>query len=66
MISEFTIGGSDFSAEHTYDGFNRLIKTDATVGQNTTNYEHVSAGKKHLGNIGVTGTPWPVLRQNEL
>jgi len=25
------------------------VKTDATVGQTTTNYEHVSAGKKHLG-----------------
>jgi len=52
--------GSGFSAEHTYDGFNRLIKTDATVGQTTTNYEHVSAGKKHLGNIDVTNQQQPV------
>ncbi len=56
-LTEFTIGGSGFSAEHTYDGFNRLVKTDATVGMTTTNYEHVYAGKKHLGNIDVTGTP---------
>jgi len=49
-----------FSADHTYDGFNRLIKTDATVGINTTNYEHTYAGKRHLGNIDVTNQQQPV------
>jgi len=57
---------------HTYRGpgrlwrrrrrvnFNRLIKTDATVGVNTTNYEHTYAGKKHLGSIDVTNQQQPV------
>jgi len=56
-LTEFTIGGSGFSAEHTYDGFNRLIKTDATVGQNTQNFEHVYSHDLHLGSREVTGTP---------
>jgi len=59
-LTEFTIGLTGFSAEHTYDGFNRLIKTDATVGLNTTNYEHTYAGKRHLGNIDVTNQQQPV------
>jgi len=56
-LTEFAIGGSGFSAEHTYDGFNRLIKTDATVGQNTQNFEHVYAGRRHVGSREVTGQP---------
>ncbi len=52
--------------------FNRLIKsptrqsrygdgaTDATLDANTTNYEHVAAGKAHLGNIDVTDEEEPV------
>ena len=54
-LTEFAIAGSTFSAEHTYDGFNRLIKTDATIGANTQNFEHVYSEYKHLGNIEVTG-----------
>ena len=59
-LTEFTIGNSGFSADHTYDGFNRLIKTDATVGVNTTNYEHTYDVKRHLGNIDVTNQQQPV------
>jgi len=56
-LTEFTIGGSGFSAEHTYDGFNLLIKTDATIGQNTQNFEHVYSHDLHLGSREVTGQP---------
>ncbi|MCD6283410.1 hypothetical protein J7J84_07435 [bacterium] len=59
-LTELSIGNSGFSADHTYDGFNRLIKTDATVLGSTTNYEHTYAGKKHLGNIDVTNQQQPV------
>ncbi len=31
--------------------------TDATVGQNTQNFEHVYAGKRHVGSREVTGQP---------
>jgi YD repeat-containing protein len=56
-LTAYAIGASNFSAAHTYDGYNRLVKTDATIGANTQNFEHVYSGKQHLGNIEVTGTP---------
>jgi len=59
-LTEFTIGNSGFSADHTYDGFNRLIKTDATVGVNTQNFEHVYSKDLHIGSKEVTNPLQPV------
>jgi len=59
-LTEFTIGNSGFSADHTYDGFNRLIKTDATVGVNTQNFEHVYSNDLHIGSREVTNPQQPV------
>ena len=56
-LTEYAVGGTNFSVEHTYDGYNRLVKTDATIGANTQNFEHVYAGRQHLGNIETTGQP---------
>ena len=59
-LTSYSIGGASFSAEHTYDGFNRLIKTDATVGVTTTSYEHTYDGSRHVGSIDVTNPGAPV------
>jgi hypothetical protein len=56
-LTAYGVGGTNFSVEHTYDGYNRLVKTDATIGANTQNFEHVYAGRQHLGNIETTGQP---------
>ncbi len=59
-LTAYGVGGTNFSVEHTYDGFNRLVKTDATIGANTQNFEHVYSQDLLLGSREITDPNNPV------
>jgi len=59
-LIEAAPGGSGMVMEFTWDGFNRAVKSRATIGMNAQDFEHIYSGSRFIGSKEVTDPENPV------